>query len=110
MIAWWFVAAFTGASAAPAPQIEWRADDPRRPLIVEVAPSDAQAVADAARTCGLGRQQQLSRSGGAWIVLQDVLASESPTNPSALCLWNWAGAHPRTRVTFFGRLGAANPR
>ena len=84
-------------------QTGWDAEDPRRLMIVAVSPSDAATVEAAARSCGLEDQERLSRSGLAWIVMRDVLASDSDSNPGVACLARWAMANPRTRVMFFGK-------
>lgn len=88
----------------------WAHDDPNRPMIVAVGPSEASTVEEAARTCGLQNQRRISRSGLEWIVMRDVPARESETSEGVACLARWAMAHPHIRVMFYGKAESDSPR
>ena len=84
-------------------KVEWAHDDPERPLMVAVAPSEAERLEAAARACGLTNLQRIVRSDLAWIVVRDVLASDSENSLPARCLRDWAMNHPEIRVFYIGR-------
>ena len=98
------LAVFLVGCAGAGQATEWDSDDPHRPMMVAVAPSEAARVEAAASDCGLQHQERLSRSGLAWIVMRDVLARESESDERVACLARWAMANPRIRVMFFGKL------